>query len=76
MISLPILHEAPTFGLPDGPPIRDSGEAAHAEPLPEPPWLHLLPGIRPLAFLVRGSQLFEVDEEKFKRLREKDEIAH
>jgi uncharacterized protein len=65
MISLPTLHDAP-----------DVGRQALAECMPEPPWLHLLPGLRPLAFLVRGSQLFEVDGETFKRLSEGDELAH
>jgi uncharacterized protein len=37
--------------------------------------LHLLPGARPLAFLVRGSQLFEVDQGTFERLEAGNETA-
>ncbi len=34
----------------------------------EPPWFHLVPGTRPLAWLVGGSQLFEVTQSDFDRL--------
>jgi uncharacterized protein len=78
MISLPIVNETtalvgPTFA--ESTAIHENGEAENAEPLLEVPWLHPLPGVRPLAFLVRGSQLFEVDQDTFKRLCEGDEIA-
>src|SRR5262249_50889975 len=71
VIALPLLDPASVA------PCRASG-APVAPPdgaREQPPWLHLLPGERPLAFLVRGSQLFEVDQQTLARLEGGEETA-
>ena len=42
---------------------------------PPPPWMHLVPGDRSLAFLVDGSRLFAIDDELFSRLLHGDPSA-
>ena len=40
-----------------------------------PPWFHLVPGSRPLVWLVGGSQLFAVDPSDFEQLAAGDQAA-
>jgi uncharacterized protein len=43
---------------------------------PEPaPWFHLVPGERPLALVVNGSQVFEIEPELFAALEARDGCA-
>ncbi|MGO9469640.1 MAG: radical SAM protein [Isosphaeraceae bacterium] len=72
MIALPVLDQA---SVAESPPVATRDQPAGNDLLEQPPWLHLLPGDRPLAFLVRDSQLFEVDRDTFERLQGGDETA-